>query len=189
MFLRSPSGKRLGPATRPVAVPIVIATIVVVVFGVMPDSLIGMMQAAAVPMLTTPASAAALGLPTLAPNATAIRSRPSAPTAPMQYNAEQMKRMREAAKGALPPAGKGAFPKAAGKGGFGKAAGKGGFGKGARKGGSGKGSGKALFGKGAGQGTFGKGASNGEPAKADAGKAGANPSAGKSAAPPATKGN
>ncbi len=134
MFLRSPSGKPLGPATRPVAAPIAIATIVVVVFGVMPDWLVGMMQAAAVPMLTTPASAAALGLPTLAPNATAIRSRPSAPTAPMQYNAEQMKRMREAVKGALPPAGKGAFGKAAGKGAFGKAAGKGAFGKGTPKG-------------------------------------------------------
>ncbi|MGO9467279.1 MAG: proton-conducting transporter membrane subunit, partial [Isosphaeraceae bacterium] len=172
MFLRSPSGKRLGPATRPVAAPIAIATIVVVVFGVMPDWLVGMMQAAAVPMLTTPASAAALGLPVLAPNATATRPRPPAAMPPMQYNAEQMKRMRDASKGAIgPPATKGAFPKAAGKGAFGKAAGKG------------------AFGKAAGKRGFGKGAPKGAPPKRDSGDTSGNPAAGESASPPATKGN
>jgi len=179
MFLRSPSGKPLGPATRPVAAPIAIATIVVVVFGVMPDWLVGMMQAAAVPMLTTPASVASLGLSPSALNAAA--QRPPAPAARVQYTAKQLEAMKKAGLGGgAPPVGKGAFPKAAGKGGFGKAAGKGGFGKAAGKGG---------FGKAAGKGAFGKGALKGAPAERDTGKAAGNPAAGKSASPPATKGN
>ena len=54
MFLRQPGEKRLAPASRAIAVPIVLGTIVVVVFGIMPDSLMSVMQAAAVPMLTKP---------------------------------------------------------------------------------------------------------------------------------------
>ncbi len=107
MFFRSPSGKRLGPATRPIALPIAIATIVVVVFGVMPDWLMGMMQAAAAPMLTTPASVASLGLSPQAVGAMA-RPGPPPPAVKMQYSAEQIKQMQAAAKGAggggAPPA-------------------------------------------------------------------------------------
>jgi NADH-quinone oxidoreductase subunit N len=55
MFMRDPSEKRLAPATRAIAVPIVLGTIVVVLFGIMPDSLINTMQAAAVTMLSRPA--------------------------------------------------------------------------------------------------------------------------------------
>ena len=141
MFLRAPSGKPLRPATRPVAAPIAIATIVVVVFGVMPDWLVGMMQAAAVPMLTTPASVAMLGLPPAAVSTPASAIKPPAAPARMQYSAEQMKRMREAVKGAggppggASPAGKGASPRPLGKGAFGKGTGKGAFGKGAGQGG------------------------------------------------------
>ena len=54
MFLRPPGEKRLAPASRAIAVPIVLGTIVVVIFGIMPDSLMSVMQAAAVPMLTKP---------------------------------------------------------------------------------------------------------------------------------------
>ena len=54
MFLREPGAKRLAPASRAIAVPIVLGTIVVVLFGIMPDSLMSVMQAAAVPMLTKP---------------------------------------------------------------------------------------------------------------------------------------
>ena len=54
MFLREPGEKRLAPASRAIAMPIVLGTIVVVIFGIMPASLMSVMQAAAVPMLTTP---------------------------------------------------------------------------------------------------------------------------------------
>ncbi len=56
MFLREPTAKRLAPAGRPIAVPIVVATLVVVIFGIMPGALINVMQAGAVPMLTDPVS-------------------------------------------------------------------------------------------------------------------------------------
>jgi NADH-quinone oxidoreductase subunit N len=55
MFLHEPGLKRLAPAERSIAAPIVIGTAVVVLFGLVPDWPMGMMQAAAVPMLTTPA--------------------------------------------------------------------------------------------------------------------------------------
>jgi NADH-quinone oxidoreductase subunit N len=128
MFFRSSSGKRLGPATRPVAAPIAIATFVVVIFGVMPDWLIGMMQAAAVPMLTTPASVASFGLPVPSPNPSAARASEPVPPARVQYTPDQIQAMRKAmvgGGGGAPPAGKGATPKAAGKGAFGKGAPKG----------------------------------------------------------------
>jgi NADH-quinone oxidoreductase subunit N len=128
MFLRPASGKRLGPATRTVALPIVVATVVVVVFGVMPGWLVGMMQAAAVPMLTTP------GAPEAAPKAP-VR---------FEYSTDQLKGIRNSPSGSSPggAAGKGAFPK--GKGASGKGAfGKGGFGKGASK----KGTAKGAMGK------------------------------------------
>jgi NADH-quinone oxidoreductase subunit N len=54
MFLREPGPKRLATADRGIAVPIVLGTIVVIVFGVMPGSLMSVMQAAAMPMLTDP---------------------------------------------------------------------------------------------------------------------------------------
>ncbi len=54
MFLRPPGDKRLAPASRAIASPIVLGAIVVVIFGVMPGSLMSIMQAAAVPMLTQP---------------------------------------------------------------------------------------------------------------------------------------
>ena len=52
MFLRPPGEKRLAPASRAIAVPILLGTIVVVIFGLLPQSLMSMMRAAAVPMLT-----------------------------------------------------------------------------------------------------------------------------------------
>jgi NADH-quinone oxidoreductase subunit N len=166
MFLRAPSGKRLAPASRPIATPIAIATIVVVVFGVMPDWLIGMMQAAAAPMLTTPASAA-LGLPI--PTVSAPwRPAPPHPTTRMQYTPEQMKRMQQSTSQGGGPAGKGAFPKASGKGGT-------------RKGASGKAARKGMTGKAAGKQA---------PAAGAPGKAAGSPSPpAEKSNPPATKGN
>jgi NADH-quinone oxidoreductase subunit N len=63
MFLRPPGEKRLAPASRAIAVPIVLGTIVVVIFGILPQSLMSMMQAAAVPMLTDRVVVPALNLP------------------------------------------------------------------------------------------------------------------------------
>ena len=40
MFLREPGEKRLAPPSRAIALPIVLGTLVVVIFGIMPDSLI-----------------------------------------------------------------------------------------------------------------------------------------------------
>jgi len=54
MFLRQPGPKRLASAGRAIALPIVLGTIVVVIFGILPESLMSVMQAAAVPMLTDP---------------------------------------------------------------------------------------------------------------------------------------
>jgi NADH-quinone oxidoreductase subunit N len=54
MFFREPGPRRLAPASWPIAVPIGVGTLIIVVFGVAPDWLMGTMQAAAVPMLTAP---------------------------------------------------------------------------------------------------------------------------------------
>jgi NADH-quinone oxidoreductase subunit N len=54
MFLREAGARALASPDRGIALPIVIGTIVVTLFGLIPDSLIGVMQAAAVPMLTSP---------------------------------------------------------------------------------------------------------------------------------------
>jgi NADH-quinone oxidoreductase subunit N len=52
MFLREPGTRLLAPATRPIELPIVMGTLVVVVLGVMPGLLLEPMQAAAKTMLT-----------------------------------------------------------------------------------------------------------------------------------------
>lgn len=52
LFLREPDAKRLAKAERSIELPVVLGTLVVVVFGILPDSLITVMRAAAVPMLT-----------------------------------------------------------------------------------------------------------------------------------------
>jgi NADH-quinone oxidoreductase subunit N len=72
MFLRPPGEKRLAPASRAIAVPIVLGAIVVVIFGVMPSQLMSVMEAAAVPMLTktveVPALAPVKDMPKRPPN-------------------------------------------------------------------------------------------------------------------------
>jgi NADH-quinone oxidoreductase subunit N len=55
MFLRDAGTKQMAAPDRGIALPIVVGTIVVAIFGLMPDSLIGVMQGASVPMLTSPA--------------------------------------------------------------------------------------------------------------------------------------
>jgi NADH-quinone oxidoreductase subunit N len=51
MFLRAPEGKPLGPATNAIALPIVLATVIALGFGVYPAPLLNMMKDLAVPML------------------------------------------------------------------------------------------------------------------------------------------
>jgi hypothetical protein len=119
MFLREPGAKRLAPADRGIYLPIVLATIVVVIFGVMPDSLMSVMQAAAVPMLTDPArlppdnpAQAAFKTATKLPPG-AVKAQP--PVMPPGY-AERMKAAQGLTKGGAPatkPAAKTAGKKSA----------------------------------------------------------------------------
>jgi len=109
MFLREPSGKRLAPASRPIAVPIVLGTIVVVIFGVMPGALMNVMQAAAVPMLTDPVNVPPL--PPITPRP--VPDRPGGPPTykagpPAVYSQKQLDAMRAQVKGGAPPKGKSA---------------------------------------------------------------------------------
>ncbi len=54
MFFREPGGsRRLGLAGRSIEIPIAIGALVAIFFGIFPGPLISVMQAAAVPMLTT----------------------------------------------------------------------------------------------------------------------------------------
>ncbi|MDR3618207.1 MAG: NADH-quinone oxidoreductase subunit N [Paludisphaera borealis] len=52
MYLREPSGQRLGPPRSSIAFPVLISAVVVTVFGLTPAPLVDLMKAAAVPMLT-----------------------------------------------------------------------------------------------------------------------------------------
>jgi NADH-quinone oxidoreductase subunit N len=108
MFLRESGAKRLAPADRGIYLPIVLGTAVVVIFGVMPDSLMNVMQAAASTMLTDPvrlpppdAAEAAFLKPTSPPPG-APKAQPAARP---QYSAEQIKRMRATSTGGLAPPG------------------------------------------------------------------------------------
>ncbi len=105
MFLREPSAKRLAPAGRPIAVPIVLGTIVVVIFGVMPASLMNVMQAGAVPMLTDPVDVPPPRAPVaIPPKATTAKTA----SVPQAYSEKQIKAMRDQVKGGNPPPGKSA---------------------------------------------------------------------------------
>jgi len=54
MFFHEPGPRPLAPASGPIALPIVLGTLLVIILGIMPGPLISMLQAAAVPMLTSP---------------------------------------------------------------------------------------------------------------------------------------
>lgn len=86
MFLRSPAGKPMAAADTPIGLPILLATAVVVGVGVSPDSLMGVMQAAAAPMLTTPIVVPKIMAPVGPP-------APRKPVVKFQYSQDQMKRM------------------------------------------------------------------------------------------------
>jgi NADH-quinone oxidoreductase subunit N len=113
MFLREPPVKRLAPASRSVAVPIVVATIVVVFFGIMPGALMNVMQAAAVPMLTDPVNVPPLNLPAHMAPRPRVLPPPGTPIAfpggaSPGYSQKQMDAMKAQAKGGGGPPAKSA---------------------------------------------------------------------------------
>jgi NADH-quinone oxidoreductase subunit N len=118
MFLRDPGPKRLAPADRPIAISIVVSTAVVVIFGLLPDGPMTMMQAAAVPMLTSPPTVPPIDPAVLTQKRPPPTIPPGAPVAGMgrpNYTPEQIEQMRKATtspaqKGAGAAPGKSATP-------------------------------------------------------------------------------
>jgi hypothetical protein len=82
MFLREPNPKHVAPASRAIAVPIVLGTLVVVAFGIAPAPLVTLMQAAAGTMLTDP-----IAKPVEIPFANPYRRVPVQPVAPPRAGA------------------------------------------------------------------------------------------------------
>jgi NADH-quinone oxidoreductase subunit N len=82
MFLRNPERGVLEPPSSSIAVPIVLATAVVIGFGVYPDPLVGMMKSAAVPMISSSGLVGASGMPTTARQATPTFAPPTSLGAP-----------------------------------------------------------------------------------------------------------
>jgi NADH-quinone oxidoreductase subunit N len=111
MFFLEPGPRRLAPASRPIAVPILVGTFVIVVAGIVPDWLMGTMQAAAVPMLTTPVEIKSVQAP-----ARASGERTPPPPQNIQYTPEQLRAVQSsstASKMAGPTSKKAAGPGAA----------------------------------------------------------------------------
>src|SRR5579883_1192854 len=94
MFFQPPGTRRLASASGPIAAPIWVGTFIIVVFGIAPDWLMGTMQAAAVPMLTTPVEVAH----TQAPAGPSAVSKP-APAPSIQYTAEQLRAVQSSMSG------------------------------------------------------------------------------------------
>jgi NADH-quinone oxidoreductase subunit N len=69
MFLRPPTRGALGPAPASIAVPIVLATAVVVGFGIFPTPMLNDLKDAAIPMLRSSDSTANAMAPGLSPAA------------------------------------------------------------------------------------------------------------------------
>jgi NADH-quinone oxidoreductase subunit N len=118
MYLREPGARRLAPASRSIAVPIVLGAALMIACGVIfPEQLLGSMQQAAIPMLTSSA-------PTTGPAANPERDEKGnivkKALPPVQYDSSQMmKGMNQASgRGGPPPAtkkgGGGATPKKSG---------------------------------------------------------------------------
>jgi NADH-quinone oxidoreductase subunit N len=132
MFLRDPGTKRLAPAGRPIALPIVLGTVVVVLFGVLPGSLVNVMQAASSTMLTDPVKT-----PKSSINTEFAQPRPGTQLAPdarmnaqlRNYTPQELELLKARSMGPAPAAkkgggfGQGAGPKGKMGGGFGKGAG------------------------------------------------------------------
>ena len=113
MFLRDPGTRRLAAPDRGIAIPIVMGTVVVVIFGLMPASLMSVMQAAAVPMLTSSVHVPPPDPATAKANPAALKALRAAP--PTTYTPEQLEKMKASAMGRGMLKARGAAPK--GKGG------------------------------------------------------------------------
>jgi NADH-quinone oxidoreductase subunit N len=109
MFLREAGTKRMAAPDRGIALPIVLGAIVVAVFGLMPESLIGVMQAASVPMLTSPGRIPRSERMSAMEKPSPIPTRP--PAVRFEYTEEQKRMMADpaTAKGGRSP--KSAAPK------------------------------------------------------------------------------
>lgn len=79
MFLRDPTRGVLAPASSAIAVPIVLATAVVIAAGVYPDPLVNLMKGAAIPMLSSSGLIGIEGTPS-APHRGMPRGAPPAPS-------------------------------------------------------------------------------------------------------------
>jgi len=101
MFLRNPGPNRLAPPGRPVAMPIVIGTVAVVVLGLWPEPFMNVMQSGAVAMLTDPITPQGKVTPFTTLPADQRPPRPAVIVSP----AQKQGMMRGQTKGAAPPAG------------------------------------------------------------------------------------
>jgi hypothetical protein len=129
MFLRPPGEQRLAPASRAIAAPIVLGAIVVVIFGVMPGSLMSIMEAAAEPMLTQPIEVPKLDPPKNTPQRPQLTIPEGAPiqhpptvggpaaSQKKSYTPQEQEAMKSRGAGGRAPRGGGGAPgkKAAGK--------------------------------------------------------------------------
>jgi NADH-quinone oxidoreductase subunit N len=82
MFLRDAEHGNLAPPSSSIAAPILLATAVVIGFGVYPDPLVGMMKSAAVPMLSSSGLMGPTGMPGKIEQATTTSAPPLDPGIP-----------------------------------------------------------------------------------------------------------
>lgn len=101
MYLREPGARPLAPASRPIALPIVLGAMLMVVCGVFPDALLSSMQAAAMPMLMSSSAAEAPQQATMTPAqpaAAAVASPAKKTVRVPTYSPEQMEQMKKTAR-------------------------------------------------------------------------------------------
>ena len=100
MYLREPGARRLAPAGGSIQLPILLGALIMIVCGVVPDALLGPMQAAAVPMLTSSSP-----MPALVPNPPRDEKgnivKKTLP--PVVYTPNMQKSMSKAVQGGTPP--------------------------------------------------------------------------------------
>ena len=89
MYLREPGERRLAPPSRSIAVPILLGAGLMIVCGIMPDMLLGNMQAAAFPMLTSSAPSTSFVTQPVLDEKGNIKRPVSCPS----YTPEQLKQM------------------------------------------------------------------------------------------------
>jgi NADH-quinone oxidoreductase subunit N len=99
MFLREPGERRLEAPGRPIILPIAVGTMVVVLCGLMPDWLLGTMQASAVSMLSGSLAVQHTETPKAKPGA---RAAAPSPKVGADYGA-MMKKSAQNAGGSPPP--------------------------------------------------------------------------------------